>query len=688
MKRIFNLRSVVCCTLLAASVMITTTSCKEPGTDVPEPKEYEMTVKTELINTGEVESKWTNGDQLGMFMGDEMYNVKFDVVTSTIDNNKADFKASLEEEPKGMATYHAYYPYTENISENDEIEFKLTDQQYKTGTEILNGVPAYASSTGEADDLIFKFKSIYSLVKVPVSTTNQRVGVVLNSITFSGNNEEKVAGNFVLRLTDDGFDVRFKNTDSKETVSLTFGEDGFALDEGTDYEFYIAVAPGEYKDGYTITFETNEGEVKLESSETIKLEAGQMITSEKKSYYCIIPDPVFRRILADKGDVILINDETGEVELTPNIETYVTFTLQKDWGIMDLRGIEYFKNLEKLNTEGSALEQLDLSHNLKLQHLRVRSSTALNKLLLPQTEVLEEVFCEYTAIDELDISGCTGLTNFSAVNTKIGAEGSIDFSHCPNLIYLDVNGCSFTSLDVSNSPLLVTLYCNSNNIGTLNLNNCRNLKYLSATGCGLNELDLSNCTELIEVKLDTNDIETLDITNLTKLDILKIENNKLSAIDLRNCPGLSEFRAAYNELKHVDCSKNTQIRWLSINNNPLEYVNISNCNGLATFYLFEGANSISGLQIVLVRSAQLVNTTLHTFIADNIDKYTTVNAGVLMPGKGATALKELSLQNCKDLNSVLANNCPALENIYLYGSSPSSIQAGGSVNKIYTEKEW
>lgn len=73
---------------------------------------------------------------------------------------------------------------------------------------------------------------------------------------------------------------------------------------------------------------------------------------------------------------------------------------------------------------------------------------------------LERIYCQRTALSEIDVSPCVSLIGIY-VSENPGLT-SIDVSNCPNIETIRVNSCSIEELDLSGTTTLTSLDCEEN----------------------------------------------------------------------------------------------------------------------------------------------------------------------------------------------------------------------------------
>lgn len=154
--------------------------------------------------------------------------------------------------------------------------------------------------------------------------------------------------------------------------------------------------------------------------------------------------------------------------------------------ITDLKGIEYFTGLKKLNCWINELESLDLSKNT----------------------ALEELICTRNKLTSLDVSQLTGLKVLKCSENKL------------------------TNLNISKNTALTVLRCSANQIRTLDVSHNTALRKLVCYENKLRELDVSQNTALTELKCYQNELTTLDVSQNAELERLVAHSNSLTSVKL------------------------------------------------------------------------------------------------------------------------------------------------------------
>ncbi len=200
------------------------------------------------------------------------------------------------------------------------------------------------------------------------------------------------------------------------------------------------------------------------------------------------PDENFREFVKnyyDKDDDGVLSTEEIAAVTEMTLFDYISHSKIE---VSDLKGIEYFTNLEYLGCHAQNLKELDLSRNTSLKTLD----------------------CRQNQLTTLDLSNNTALVELNCDNNQLA------------------------ELDLSNNTELSMLYCNENQLTTLNVSNSTMLYRLECSKNQLTTIDISNNTLLDFLSCNQNQLKTIDISKNEELDFLKCNNNQLTSIDTNN----------------------------------------------------------------------------------------------------------------------------------------------------------
>ena len=319
------------------------------------------------------------------------------------------------------------------------------------------------------------------------------------------------------------------------------------------------------------------------------------------------PDATFRSYLLSEYPSGTIT--TAQLNARDSLDLY-------NFGISNMKGIEYFTQLTYLRLYRNYLTSIDVSHNTKLVYLNlgynkltsidVTANTALQQLYLHRNSSLvsvsvtdhsalrtlwvnenpnlKDLYCRSNALTNFDVTGCTSLTElrcyYNANLTYINGLAS-----CTALTYLDCEDCAITDLSAVNGMTnLKTLLCRNNNLTTFTINNKQQLTSLRLSGnkqltnikcneCSfLTMLDITNCTALTDLFCNNN-LNLAEITGLNTCTALK--NIFCYCCALTNLDiiyplsNLEVLVCSSNKLKSFNINNKHQLRRLCVDDNAL-----------------------------------------------------------------------------------------------------------------------
>lgn len=278
----------------------------------------------------------------------------------------------------------------------------------------------------------------------------------------------------------------------------------------------------------------------------------KFITSQNINRPLYFPDPAFR-YAAEKA----LGVAEGEPFTRKDASNYKgSFVLN---GVNNLKGLEYFSNVEfvriinrnatgyhlthmpnlkRLDIISWELIKLDISKNSTLQelhlslgsHFKLRSTTF--ELVLPDENNIEELYIADYDQPEFDTSPFPKLRTFNIYNRSLGVKPSliksIDVSNNPHLRVLNVRGNVLTELDLSNNPLLTRLDCVNNQITSITFATNTALEQIEAGGNQLKELDLSHSERLYWIELYSNPIHTIKLPHNRQLKEIRVSDKWLT----------------------------------------------------------------------------------------------------------------------------------------------------------------
>ena len=284
----------------------------------------------------------------------------------------------------------------------------------------------------------------------------------------------------------------------------------------------------------------------------------------------VFPGSSFRRYIEENFD----NDpKDGKLSIKER-EAVTSITLTNDtyYWVRNLRGVEYFPNLESLTCTNVQLSSLDVSKNLKLKELNCNNNN-LKKLDVSQNKELTKLYFSDNDLTELDISNNTALTELNCNSNKLK---ELDVSKHLALTKLYCGICGLSSLNVSKNTELTVLACSYNDLTELDISNNPKLVTLVCSGNDLTKLDVKKQTALTRLECGANELTELDVSNNTALTKLECQRNNIAKLDVSNNTALTELDCGSNDLTELNVSNNTVLTKLWCNSNNLTELDVSN----------------------------------------------------------------------------------------------------------------
>ena len=245
--------------------------------------------------------------------------------------------------------------------------------------------------------------------------------------------------------------------------------------------------------------------------------------------------------------------------------------------ITSLDGIRYFPSLQYLFCEYTGIKELDLSGLANLEKVNA-SSSAVESLNVSGCMKLKYLHCRHNALKALDLSSCPALVDVDVSDNKIT---SLKVEGLEKLETFMCEENELTSLTVKNNPKLIALDCNKNKLTSLPIENCPKLANVECISNQLTSCPVLDASAARMIDCSSNPIETLDVSAYTGLTRLLCSNTQITELDLTGLSELFALDCSNTKLQELDCFDCEKLYFLTCNNCNLVRLSTSNCPNLS-----------------------------------------------------------------------------------------------------------
>lgn len=324
---------------------------------------------------------------------------------------------------------------------------------------------------------------------------------------------------------------------------------------------------------------------------------------------------------------------------------------------MDLTGLEWFENLERLRIHNAQPLNFPVDRLQKLDILEISSMPEM-KLDLSGVRNLREVAAAQATFSDIYLDENTQLQHIRLFHVS-APQTVLDLTALPNLVSVTVQRSSLAGMELGEKPDLDDLQAD----------------------CGLAEIDLSGCPQLERVRLDGNRLKTLDVTRNQRLQYLYLKDNRLVRLDLRRNDSLEVLDISGNVFSNINSSvlragKNSVLSFLSAGNlSKCTLLDVSHLGSLREVQAPHGAFTKvkipKDLAVLDISSSKLAALDAKTLQAPAGAKLTELHCST---GK----LKKINANHLKNLTQIVAGSnkltnvnisgCLKMETCYLNGN--------------------
>lgn len=424
------------------------------------------------------------------------------------------------------------------------------------------------------------------------------------------------------------------------------------------------------------------------------------------------PNAEFRKIIVER----LLDRHDGTTDIFKSdleVLNKMEVLSLENYKLTDVRGIEFFESLRKLDVSNNPIINLDVSSLIGLKELYAYGCY-LHNVYLPQSETLETVDVTLNHLEYLDLDKQSVLLNLSCSYNELS---ELDVTQCPSLEVLQCSDNNLIKLNLNNNGALVHLECENNSLELLDIKSISDFETLNISGNAKSEEELLEREMINDLFPDENfrkailenvfeqDMngsnrnlyrEQLEVikaqqvllipnsqiydltgiehfTSLSHLDVsfnpiktLKGINEECEKIyassthlnELRNediPKDITTLDVSFCDLKTLDVSNREELKFLFCSHNQLEDLKFKDCDNL--FYLTCQDNMLYDLPVQQLPMLSQLD------CANNFISNLEVSDGIEWLSCHTNRLTELKLNHCRDLEHLECafNNLQTLE---------------------------
>ena len=275
------------------------------------------------------------------------------------------------------------------------------------------------------------------------------------------------------------------------------------------------------------------------------------------------PNKNFRKIIVEQ----LLDRNDGTTDIFKSdlevLKKFEVLNLEKH-KLTDIKGIENFESLRKLDVSNNPIINLDVSDLIGLKELYAYGCQ-IHNLKLPKSETLEILDVTVNNLEDLDLEKQSVLKSLSCSGNELSDLGVAD---CPCLEEIFCSNNFISELDLTENKIIKNIECENND-----------LKYLSVNS--LDMIDLLNLNGNIDVQVKEFQLNDSTISFLTDEQVQslieKYDNNTLTENDLGSFYSKNGDKWIGIDNSHGDVfieefnSKDYCMKWLNNHELPIPY---------------------------------------------------------------------------------------------------------------------
>ncbi|MBK9735367.1 MAG: T9SS type A sorting domain-containing protein [Saprospiraceae bacterium] len=253
-------------------------------------------------------------------------------------------------------------------------------------------------------------------------------------------------------------------------------------------------------------------------------------------------------------------DTNNDGEIQQSEADVVVRLKMANQSISNLKGIENFVNLLRLECTGNNIDSIEFVNIPKLNYVDL----------------------DYNKITYLKLNNCKNLSNVSINSCPIKNE-NIHLIEVDSLISFSCTGTLIDTFNL-NIPNLTSLYCN--NLNFIDVSKYKKMTSLTCTGFKRNILDLRELHDLEFLNCEQGSIKKLKINGLNRLDYLRCFLNQIDSLDLSGKVNLTDILCSNNQIEFLDLNDCSSLKSLFCNTNKLKLIDVSKCRNFEKLYCY------------------------------------------------------------------------------------------------------
>ena len=235
-------------------------------------------------------------------------------------------------------------------------------------------------------------------------------------------------------------------------------------------------------------------------------------------------------------------------------------------------------NLKYLNCNNNLIFELVLYNNKKLETLMCQDNVLSALLYLNNLSSLKMVDCSKNS--KLKV---IYLQTDYVVETIIFDEDNAEIRYLDETVVIDPDpSLGIRIPDPSFKAILLDL-CDSNKDGVIMEDEAKTVTDITCTFQGITSLEgIEHFTNLVYLNCNSNSLTSLSLSQNKKLKELNCYSNSLTSLDITGCGALTKLICGANRLSELNLSKNKNLTFLDCSSNRLKVLNVCNNPSIGT----------------------------------------------------------------------------------------------------------